>query len=115
MVFGVEAVEAQHFLAGGFVAGDRVSAGERRYPLAEGARGSEAAVKVLAIVVVGIVVVPAAEVFAGRRKAGHLAQRLKQAIFAEGHQHGMRVHELRFVQIAGEDDVAIAELREQRH
>ena len=46
--------------------------------------------------------------------AGHLAQRLEQAVFAERHQHGVRVHELRFVQIAGEDHVAVAELREQR-
>ena len=109
----VEAIEAQHLLAGLVVAGDGVGAGQRRYPLAEGAGGGKAVVEILAVVVVGIVVIPAAQIFAGRGHAGHLAKRLQQAVIAERHEHGVSGHELRLVQIAGHQDIAVAELRQQ--
>ena len=108
----VEAVEADYLLPRLFIAGDGIGACERGDPLSKSARGSEAVIEALAIVVAWIVVIPAAEVLAWRRHAGHLPKRLEQAIFTERHQDSMRGHELRLMQIAGHEHVAITKLGE---
>jgi hypothetical protein len=67
--FGIEAIQSQHFLAGRFVACDGVHARQRRYPLTEGATRGES-IRV-AILVIRVVAIPAANVFAGTGLAAH--------------------------------------------
>jgi hypothetical protein len=64
---------------------------------------------------VRIVVVPAAQIVARRRLPHHLSKRLEEAVFAQIHQHVVRVLQLCLVQSAVDGNVAVAEFRERRH
>src|SRR5262249_2490777 len=78
--FRIKLIQAEHFLAACVGTGDGVVAGQGRDPLPEGRGGGKAGI-VLVPVVIRVVVIPAAQVWARGGLSCHLAKRLKQAIF----------------------------------
>lgn len=63
---------------------------------------------------VGIVEIPAAELFAGRGLARHGAKRLEETVFAEVHENGVGVVELVFVEWGMEGNVGVGEFEERK-
>jgi len=92
----IESIQLLNSLPGGLIAGYRLIAREGRDPLPKGPSRTQTSA-VLAVIVVRLIHILAAEIVADGGLAGHRAEWLHQAIFVKTHENGVRIHELLMV------------------